>query len=78
MMDVRLHHRGVYPKLRAILQPELDCCPDYQVIDGFEGPRLQANEAALKSVVFRNRRAVKVGELTQRLSVPATRDSPSF
>ena len=69
MMNVGLHHRGVDPQLGAILQAELDGCPDYQFINGFEGLRRQTNEAALKGVMFRHRRAVKVGELTQRQPV---------
>jgi hypothetical protein len=69
MMDVGLHHRGVDPQLRTILQSELDRRPNHQVVDGFERLRCQSDEAALKRVVLGHRRAVEVGELTQRQSV---------
>ena len=69
MMNVSLHHRGVDPQLRAILQSKIDCRLNNQIIDGFQCLRCQSDEAALKSVVFGHRRAVEVGELTQHQSV---------
>src|SRR5258707_11282256 len=48
---------------------ELDRRPNHQVVDGFERLRRQSDEAALKRVVFGHRRAIEVGELTQRQSI---------
>ena len=69
MMDVGLHHRGVDPQLPTVLQSELDRRPNHQVVDGFERLRRQSDEAALKRIVFGHRRAIEVGELTQRQSI---------
>ena len=40
MMNVSLHHRGVDPQLRAILQSKIDCRLNNQIIDGFEWVQL--------------------------------------
>src|SRR5262249_2655065 len=79
MMNVGLHHCGVDPQLGAILQPQPHGRLDHQFINGLQGLRCHTNETAVKGVMFRHRRAVKVGELTQcqPVGVRAARDSPS-
>ena len=69
MMNVGLHHRGVDPQLRAVLQSELDRRLNHQVVDRFQRLRRQPDEAALERIVLRHRRAVEVGELAQRQSI---------
>src|SRR6516225_4266717 len=69
MMNVGLHHRGVDPQLRTVLQSELDRRPNHQVVDCFQRLWRQTDEAALEGIVFRDQRAVEVGELTQRQSI---------
>src|ERR1700686_2643240 len=69
MVNVSLYHRSVDPQLRAVVQSELDRRTNRQVVDRFQRLWCQTDEAALKGVVFRHRRAVEVGELTQRQSI---------
>src|ERR1700688_54545 len=69
MMNVGLHHRGVDPQLRAALQSELDRCPNHQIVDRSQRLWGQTDEATLKGVMLRHRRAVGVGELTKRQSI---------
>ena len=69
MMNIGLHHRSVDPQLRAVLQSELDRRPNHQVVDCFQRLWRQTDEAALEGIVFRDRRAVEVSELTQRQSI---------
>src|SRR5437899_8803597 len=69
MMNVSLHHRSVDPQLRTVLQSELDRRLNHQVVDRFQRLWRQTDEAALKGIVFRDWRAVEVGELTQRQSI---------
>ena len=69
MMNIGLHHRNVDPQLRAVLQSELDRRPNHQVVDCFQRLWRQTDEAALEGIVFRDRRAVEVSELTQRQSI---------
>jgi hypothetical protein len=40
MMNIGLHHRGVDAELLAILQSKIDRGLKHQVIDGFEGRRV--------------------------------------
>jgi DNA-binding transcriptional LysR family regulator len=60
-MNVGLHHRSVDPQLRTVLQSELDRCPNHQVVDCFQRLWRQTDEATLKGVMLRHRRAVEVG-----------------
>src|SRR5689334_11698085 len=69
MMNVGLHHCSVDPQLRTVLQSELDGRLNDQVVDRFQRLRSQTDEPALEGVVLRHRRAVEVGEPTQRQSV---------
>ena len=69
MMNVGLHHRSVDPQLHTVLQSELDRRLNDQVVDRFQRLRSQTDEPALEGVVLRHRRAVEVGEPTQRQSV---------
>src|SRR3974390_1729836 len=72
MMNVGLYHRSVDPQLRAVLQSKLDRRPNHQIVDRLQRPWRQTDEAALKGVMLRHRRAVEVGELTQRQSIRNT------
>ena len=72
MMNVGLHHRGVDPQLSAVLQSELDRCPNHQIVDRSQRLWGQTDETAPEGVVLRHRRAVEVGEPTQRQSVRDT------
>jgi hypothetical protein len=65
MMNVALYNRSVDPQLRTVFQSELDRRPNHQVVDRVQRLRRQTDEATLEGVVFRDRRAVEVGELTQ-------------
>ena len=60
-----------YIRRRAerFLQSELDRRPNHQVVDCFQRLWRQTDEAALEGIVFRDRRAVEVSELTQRQSI---------
>src|SRR6266436_4037069 len=69
MMDVGLHHRSVDPQLRAVFQSEVDRCPNHQIVDRSQRLWGQTDEATLKGVMLRHRRAVEVGELTKRQSI---------
>ena len=69
MMNVGLHHCGVDPQLRTVLQSKLDRRSNHHVVNRFQRLRCQSDEATLKRIVFRHRCAVEVGELTQRQSV---------
>jgi hypothetical protein len=66
------HHQGdlclrrVDPQLSAVLQSELDRCPNHQIVDRSQRLWGQTDEATLKGVMLRHRRAVEVGELTKR------------
>src|SRR6516164_11201194 len=69
MMNVGLHHRRVDPQLSTVLQSELDRCPNHQIVDHSQRLWGQTDEATLKGVMLRHRRAVEVGELTKRQSI---------
>ena len=49
--------------------PEFDRCPNHQIVDRSQRLWGQTDEATLKGVMLRHRRAVEVGELTKRQSI---------
>src|SRR6516162_2154501 len=58
-----------HPQLSTVLQSELDRCPNHQIVDHSQRLWGQTDEATLKGVMLRHRRAVEVGELTKRQSI---------
>ena len=52
VMNVRLHHCGIDPQLRAILQAKIDRCLNDQVIDGLEPVWRQPIKVAVERMML--------------------------
>ncbi len=69
MMNVRFHHGGVDPQLRAVLQAQIDRRLNDRVIDRLHRRGREPVERAVERVVFRDHLARELREIPQRIAV---------
>src|SRR5262249_26941050 len=69
VMNVRLHHRGIDPQLRAVLQAKIDRRLTARLADGPERVRRQPIGAAVERMGLGHIRAMNARELARRHSI---------